>query len=350
MTGQAAAGAVEVIRVYIKELIRGLQIQRQNRRLRNQGVLLMILVAGSANLDFVVRAHHIPAPGETVLGRDFQTFPGGKGANQAVACARAGGAVTHMLLGLGQDAFATPLENSLQSAGVHMHVVRTPEHPTGTAFICVSDDAENAITVAPGANAELRAEHLPPLAGFTHLLLQLETPLDTVTAYARAARAQGVQVVLNAAPARSLPTELLSHVDVLVVNEGELAVVSGHDGSIAECLARLDVPTVVVTLGHRGSCARHNGAFALQSAFPITPVDTTGAGDTFCGSLVAALSHGQPLPLALRFASAASAIACTRWGAQSSIPANTEVDALLASTPSTNAEDAQALRAFCGLS
>ncbi|ARV17282.1 Ribokinase [Curvibacter sp. AEP1-3] len=309
----------------------------------------MILVAGSANLDFVVRAHHIPAPGETVLGRDFQTFPGGKGANQAVASARAGGAVTHMLLGLGQDAFATPLENSLQSAGVQMHIVRTPDQPTGTAFICVSDDAENAITVAPGANAELRPEHLPSLAGFTHLLLQLETPLDTVTSYARAARAQGVQVVLNAAPARALPSELLAQVDVLVVNEGELAVVSGHEGSIADCLARVAVPTVVVTLGHRGSCARHNGAFALQSAFPISPVDTTGAGDTFCGSLVAALSQGQPLADALRFASAASAIACTRWGAQSSIPETTEVEALLASTPSTSAEEALALRAFCGL-
>ena len=218
----------------------------------------MILVAGSANLDFVVRAPHIPAPGETVLGRDFKTFPGGKGANQAVASAKAGGAPTHMLLGLGNDAFASPLESSLQSAGVTMHIVRTPDHPTGTAFICVSDDAENAITVAPGANAELRPEHLPSLAGFTHLLLQLETPLDTVTAYAQAARAKGVQVVLNAAPARPLPAELLALVDVLVVNEGELAVVSGHQGSIAACLERLAVPTVVVTLGHHGSCARHN--------------------------------------------------------------------------------------------
>lgn len=230
-----------------------------------------------------------------------------------------------------------------------MHIVRTPEHPTGTAFICVSDDAENAITVAPGANAELRPEHLPALTGFTHLLLQLETPLDTVAAYARAALAQGVQVVLNAAPARALPAELLAHVDVLIVNEGELAVVSGHEGSIADCLARVAVPTVVVTLGHRGSCARHNGAFTLQSAFPITPVDTTGAGDTFCGSLVAALSHGQDLAQALSFASAASAIACTRWGAQSSIPETAEVQALLAATPLTHPETEQALRAYCGL-
>lgn len=293
----------------------------------------MILVAGSANLDFVVRAHRIPAPGETVLGREFQTFPGGKGANQAVASARAGGATTHMLLGLGQDPFAGPLEHSLQAAGVHMHVVRSPELSTGTAFICVSDDAENAITVAPGANGGLRPEHLPALAGFSHLLLQLETPIDTVTAYAGAARAQGVSVVLNAAPARNLPAELLSLVDVLIVNEGELAVVAGHEGGIAQCLDRISVPTVVVTLGHRGSVARHAGGMLEQSAFSITPVDTTGAGDTFCGSLVAQLSQGHTLQQALRFASAASALACTRAGAQSSIPAFADVQALLSATP-----------------
>ena len=145
----------------------------------------MILVAGSANLDFVVRASHIPAPGETVLGHDFRTFPGGKGANQAVASARAGGAPTHMLLALGADAFAEPREASLQQASVQMHTVRTAELPTGTAFICVSDDAENAITVAPGANNALEPRHLPPLDGFSHLLMQLETPLATVAAYAR---------------------------------------------------------------------------------------------------------------------------------------------------------------------
>jgi ribokinase len=293
----------------------------------------MILVAGSANLDFVVRAPHIPAPGETVLGREFQTFPGGKGANQAVACARAGGAVTHMLLGLGQDPFAGPLEHSLQSAGVQMHVVRMTELSTGTAFICVSDDAENAITVAPGANGGLQPEHLPSLVGFSHLLLQLETPLETVTAYARAARKQGVSVVLNAAPARDLPGELLALVDVLIVNEGELSVVAGHDGTMSQCLERISVPTVVVTLGHRGSVARHAGEMLEQGSFSITPVDTTGAGDTFCGSLVAQLSQGQTMQEALRFASAAAALACTRPGAQSSIPNYAEVQALLDATP-----------------
>jgi ribokinase len=310
----------------------------------------MILVAGSANLDFVVRAHHIPAPGETVLGRDFKTYPGGKGANQAVGSARAGAAPTHMLLGLGNDAFAQPLEASLAEAGVQLHIVRTPDHPTGTAFICVSEDAENAITVAPGANSELKAEHLPSLAGFSHLLMQLETPVATVTAYAKAARAQGVSVVLNAAPAQSLPATLLDQVDILVVNEGELAALSGHSGSIAQCLERIQVPTVVVTLGHHGCCARHNGAFTLQTAFAITPVDTTAAGDTFCGSLVAALSQGKDLGQALQLASAAGALACTRQGAQSSIPQAAEVQSFLAAQSAPSPAEVDALRAFCGLS
>jgi ribokinase len=310
----------------------------------------MILVAGSANLDFVVRAEHIPAPGETVLGRAFKTFPGGKGANQAVASARAGGVATHMLLALGQDAFATPLEESLQGAGVKLLTLREAEQPTGTAFICVSDAGENAITVAPGANACLRPEHLPPLAGYTHLLLQLETPLDTVTAYAQAARQAGVTVVLNAAPARVLPAELLGLVDILIVNEGELATVAQCQGSIAECLHQLDVPTVVVTLGAHGCCARHHGAYHLQASFAINPVDSTGAGDTFCGALGAALCQGLAADAALRYASAAAALACTRLGAQSSIPETLEVRALLNDQPDNNTPARlAALRVLCGL-
>ena len=289
----------------------------------------MILVAGSANLDFVVRAPHIPAPGETVLGHDFKTFPGGKGANQAIACARAGAAVTEMLLALGNDAFALPLEESLNAAGVRTHIKRVPGQPTGTAFICVSDDAENAITVAPGANHSLLPIDLVPLAGYSHLLLQLETPIDTVTAFARAARRQGVKVVLNAAPAQSLSGELLALIDILVVNEGELAALSDHQGSVEQCLERIQVPCVVVTLGARGCCARVDGEFLTQAAFPVTPFDTTAAGDTFCGAFVAALSQKQCVAHALRQASAAGALACTRRGAQSSIPTHAEVQTFL---------------------
>jgi len=289
-----------------------------------------VLVAGSANLDFVVRAAHIPAPGETVLGREFRTFPGGKGANQAIASARAGGAPTAMLLALGDDAYAAPVEASLREAGVVLHIVRAAEQPTGTAFICVSDSAENAITVAPGANAALRAEHLPALAGIRHLLLQLETPLAVVTAYARAARAAGVTVVLNAAPAQALPDELLAATDLLIVNEGELAAISGIADDVTAALERVAVPTVIVTLGARGCIARTPQGRVQQGGFKVDAIDTTAAGDTFCGALVAALSRGEPLAASLAFASAAAAIACTRLGAQASIPALAEVRHFLA--------------------
>ncbi len=307
-----------------------------------------LLVAGSANLDFVVRASHVPAPGETVLGREFATFPGGKGANQAVACARAGGVETRMLLALGSDRFAATIEDSLEDAGVKMQIVRSTQS-TGTAFICLSDDAENAITVAPGANGTLRGDELGTLDEVSHLLLQLETPMEAVTAYALAAREAGVRVVLNAAPARALPTELLRSVDVLVVNEGELAAITGHHGTVTECLAQLDVPCVVVTLGARGCCARQGAEFFMQSGFKVQAVDTTAAGDTFCGALVAALHLGDGLPGALRYACAASALACTRLGAQSSIPQRAEVEALLRSDDRHAQTADQALAAYCGL-
>lgn len=288
-----------------------------------------VLVAGSANLDFVVRAAHIPAPGETVLGREFRTYPGGKGANQAIACARSGGVATQMLLALGDDPHAVPLEASLREAGVGLHVRRTAGTPTGTAFICVSDDAENAITVAPGANACLAPAHLPSLAGVSHLLMQLETPLASVTAYAQAARAAGVTVVLNGAPAAVLPSELLAAVDVLVVNEGELATVSGIAGDLDAAMAALPVPCIAVTLGARGARLRHGPAQVLQAGFAVQAVDTTAAGDTFCGALVAERARGSGWPQALRFACAAAALACTQAGAQSSIPTREAVLAFL---------------------
>ena len=297
-----------------------------------------VLVAGSANLDFVVRAPRIPARGETVLGHGFANHPGGKGANQAIAAARAGGASTRLLLGLGDDPYAAPLEASLRAAGVALHIVRDPVRPTGTAFICVDDAAENAITVAPGANLALAPEHLPALDGTAVLLLQLETPLASVAAYARAARKAGVRVALNAAPAQALPPELLGAVDLLIVNDGELAALSGILGDCDAALAALGssgVATVVVTLGAAGALALDRGHRLRVPAFRVAPVDTTGAGDTFCGVLVAALAQRTPLAAALREASAAAALACTRAGAQTSIPTRAEVLALLQSGATT---------------
>jgi ribokinase len=179
--------------------------------------------------------------------------------------------------------------------------------------------------------------------------MQLETPLDTVIAYARLARAAGVRVVLNAAPAQPLPPELLGLLDVLVVNQGELAQVAGCQGSVAQCLDRLQVPAVVVTLGGHGCCARVGPDTLVQAAFPVTPVDTTGAGDTFCGALVAALGRGDGLAGAMRQASAAGALACTRAGAQSSIPTRDEVMALLHTSQENTPAQQAAVRRFCGL-
>jgi ribokinase len=277
----------------------------------------------------VVRTARLPAPCETVLGRDFAAHPGGKGANQAVACARAGGAPTRMLLALGEDANAAVLEASLGEAGVRQHVVRVPGIATGVALIGVADDGENSIVVASGANRALRPEHLPPLAGVSHLLMQLESPLDSVAAWARQAHAAGVTVVLNAAPATALPEGALAQVDVLVVNEVELAQLSPGGGDVEAAMRRLGVPVVVATLGARGCVALTPQGVILQPAHAVTVVDTTAAGDTFCGVLVAALAQQRPWPEALRRASVAAALACTRAGAQSSIPTRAEVDRLV---------------------
>ena len=285
----------------------------------------MILVAGSANVDFVVRANHIPRPGETVLGQSFQTFAGGKGANQAVACCKAGGASTQLLAALGADAHASVIEASVKAAAVELLPVRVSNQPTGAAFICVSDDGENAITVAPGANAYLLPQHLSDLSNISHLLLQLETPLDTVIAYAQAAKKQGVQVVLNAAPAQALPRDLLLMVDILIVNEGELMTLANETRSVEWALEKLPCQSVVVTLGARGCLARHKGTLYEQAAFPIQAIDTTAAGDTFCGVLVAQLSQGASWPAALRVANAASALTCLTLGAQSCIPTALDV-------------------------
>jgi ribokinase len=189
----------------------------------------------------------------------------------------------------------------------------------------VSDAAENAITVAPGANLSLNASHLPPLEGYTHLLLQLEIPMPAVVAYAQAAKARGIKVVLNAAPARPLPPELLAEIDVLIVNEIELTEISGCDSGIADSLRRIDVPCVVVTLGADGCRTRIGRELHAQCGFAITPVDTTAAGDTFCGVFTAALANDLRFSDALRMANGAAALACTRHGAQSSIPTYCEL-------------------------
>ena len=293
----------------------------------------MILVAGSANIDFVTRVNHIPAPGETVLGGDYSVSGGGKGANQAVACARSGGRVA-FLGALGHDSFAAQLKASLQDSGVQDLSVQV-DAPTGAAFISVSAGGENAITVASGANALLTPQHLPGTEGLSYLVLQLEVPLATVTAYATQARAAGVPVLLNAAPAQPLPESLLRLVDLLVVNEGELSALVG-EGEVKEQLERASgrgPAVVIVTLGSAGSLGldtRQGHTLVAIPAIEVEVLDTTGAGDTYVGALVTALSEGQDLSGAMTFAGAAAGLACTRAGAQPSMPSRPEIDALLA--------------------
>ncbi|MBB6099888.1 ribokinase [Deinobacterium chartae] len=291
----------------------------------------MILVAGSANIDFVVRVPHIVTPGETLLGSDYALFAGGKGANQAVAAARCG-APTAFLGAVGADPFAAQLRASLEQAGVDLSRLRTVPRPTGAAFISVSDAGENAITVAPGANAAVTAEGVD-LEGVSWLLLQLEIPLETVVALAAQARRRGVRVMLNAAPARDLPEHLLSDLEVLLVNAGELRQLAGGDDAPLEDLAaRLQARgprALVVTLGGEGVYARVDQQNLYIGAFAVGVLDTTGAGDTFAGALASRLAAGEDWAPALRFAAAAAALACTRAGAQASMPTLEETQAFL---------------------
>jgi ribokinase len=283
----------------------------------------MIIVFGSINLDLVARVPRIPAPGETVAGVAFDTAPGGKGANQALA-AREAGAQVALFGAVGSDAFAAAALANLAAAGVALDGVARVEGATGVALITVDAGGENAIAVVAGANALARADQVPGPAlrkGAT-VLMQLETPLREVTALARRARASGARTMLNAAPAASLPAGLLRDLDVLIVNESEAAACAaplGLPGEPQEFAARVHERfgcTVVVTLGARGALTAIAGE-AVRAAPPaVSVVDSTGAGDAFCGSLAAALDRGEPLRAGLDAAVRAGALACTFRGAQ----------------------------------
>jgi ribokinase len=277
-----------------------------------------VVVVGSGNVDLVSRVERIPAPGETVLSAGFATHVGGKGANQATAAARAGAGTT-FVGAFGDDEHGARLLASLAADGVRT-LVRTAAEPTGTALVTVSAAGENAIVVDPGANAALTAltdEERQAVAAADVVLLQLEIPLATVTAAARAATGT---VVLNAAPARPLPHDLLSAVGLLVVNEHEAALLGGADGLLAV------VPALVVTLGAEGALVHTRDTTTAVPGIPVDVVDTTGAGDTFCGALAARLAEGVPLARAVRFATTAAALSVRRPGAVPAIPTREEID------------------------
>ncbi|WP_019585848.1 ribokinase [Deinococcus apachensis] len=295
---------------------------------------MTVLVVGSVNADVTVRASRIPAPGETVLGEEARVSPGGKGANQAVAAALAGISVS-LCGAVGQDSFREVALSGLTHAGVNLSHLHDLGAPTGLALITVSPDGENAITVASGANAHVLPAHLPAdLRGFTHLLLQNELPPEVTREAARRAHNAGLTVLHNAAPAREPGPELLARTHHLIVNEHELAVfLGGADGQDVEAQARTLLArgpqAITVTLGSRGSLTVTEENTYRLPAYPVTPVDTTGAGDTFCGVLVAWLASGQALPEALHAAGVAAALACTRPGAQDAMPNRAEIEEYL---------------------
>ncbi|MFF1699016.1 ribokinase [Streptomyces sp. NPDC058257] len=290
-----------------------------------------IAVLGSTNMDLVAYVAKAPQRGETVTGREFRTLPGGKGANQAVAAARAGADAVSMIGAVGNDAYGTQLRAALEHSGVDTDLLRTVEAATGTAHIVVDDEGGNAIVVIPGANATLTA--LAPgdeglIASADALLLQLEIPVDGVLAAAQAARGHGVRTILTPAPAQPLSPELLSSIDLLVPNEHEAATLTGlTDAHDAARSLLSQVPEVVVTLGARGSLYAARGADPVLVAAPdVTAVDTTGAGDTLVGALAVALAEGRSVPDALAWAASAAALSVQRTGASSSMPFRSEID------------------------
>lgn len=297
-----------------------------------------ILVVGSANTDMVISAEHFPLPGETMMGHGFMTNHGGKGANQAVAAARLEGN-TAFIGKVGDDQFGHSTIEMMKGEGIDVSgLTVTSEQASGVALITTVPSGENSIIVDSGANGLLspeditNAEKLFEDAGI--VLMQLETPIDTLTEAAAMAKKHGAYVVLNPAPApkEPLPVELLKNVDLLIPNETEAAYISGVNIAGDEDLPaamneiqKLGVKDVIITVGSRGVCARIDGEMVTVPAFKVKAIDTTAAGDTFCGALCVALSNGKPLVEAIRFGCKASSISVTRRGAQMSMPRLEEI-------------------------
>ncbi len=303
-----------------------------------------IVVVGSANVDLVVQAPHIPRPGETVLGRDFVMALGGKGANQAVGVARLGAEVV-FLARVGKDSFGDQCLDGYAREGINTsYISLDPEEATGVALIVVANDGENSIAVASGANMrltpELIADASEAFEGADGVLLQLEIPIETVVEAARIGRKHGIPVVLNPAPAQPLQPELLSLIDVLTPNRIELAQLLGvsenevmamDDERLAKHALGLGVPSVVITLGKEGALAAGSWGWTRVPSFAVETVDTTAAGDAFNAGLAVALGRGgSNLPEATRYACACGALATTKFGAQPSLPYEEAVQHLLA--------------------
>ncbi len=301
-----------------------------------------IVVVGSANVDLVAQAPHIPQPGETVLGWGFVMAMGGKGANQAVGAARLGGNVT-FLARIGNDSFGDQCLAAYQHEGINTHFIQRDQHePTGVALIEIDQEGENSIMVASGANMKLTPADVEMAASIFQnadiLLVQLEVPVETVVASVRLARKNHVRVILNPAPARQLPAELLQMVDVITPNRIEAMQLSGMPVADAEQLSHerlaksvlgLGPSSAVITMGAQGALAAGSWGWVEVPSFPVKPVDTTAAGDAFNAGLAFSLGRGDTLELAARYACACGALAATKLGAQPSLPDAASVERLL---------------------
>ena len=286
-----------------------------------------ILVIGSSNTDMTVKSEKMPAPGETVLGGEFIMGPGGKGANQAVAARRLGGDVC-FICKVGRDIFGDNAVAGYDREGIDTSHVLRSDKASGVALILVDKNAENSISVAPGANNDLTPEDIDSVADVIkasdYLILQLEIPVESVLRAAQIAHEAGVYVILNPAPACPLPAELFSYLSLITPNAGEVELMTGVTGELDDkvaALRKMGVSDVIITLGSRGSYVAPEGREAeLVPALKVNAIDTTAAGDTFCGALCVALSEGKDLAEAARFATKASSLTVQKMGAQSSIP------------------------------
>lgn len=300
-----------------------------------------IIVLGSINMDLVVGAERAPEGGETLFGSSFQTIPGGKGANQAVATARLGGEVA-MIARVGDDGFGDELITKLVENSVDVQQVRRDaSRPTGVALIVVETSGQNRILVVAGANGQVSKADVDDAGTLfdrsDFIVLQLETPLETVAYAISVAKSRHVQTVLNAAPARPLPDDLLRQVGYLLVNESEAEAIAGKSVKsvdsafeVASALQKKGVGKVILTLGDKGAVAADGEATWHTPAFAVKAVDTTAAGDAFTGGLVTALQQGFALKDAIIRASAAGALAACTFGAQPSLPTSDELQAFLA--------------------
>lgn len=306
--------------------LREISLLPQNINTKNMS---KIVVIGSSNMDQTVRTPHIPAKGETVFGGDVQMSFGGKGANQAVAAQRLGGDVC-FITKLGTDPNGKlMLENFVKEGLSADTVIQDPQVQSGMAWICVGDDGDNSIIVMPGANGAMTVSDLKPfekeIASADYLLMQLEIPMEVVSYAADLAYANGVKVILNPAPACPVADELLSKLYALTPNEKECKMICGEGASDdvranAAALLSKGVKNVIVTLGEKGSLMMNSDEEVTVEAKKVVAVDTVAAGDTYNGALCVALSQGKGFKEAMEFATAASAIAVTRVGAQASIP------------------------------